>query len=79
MNIDALVCDVCGTEACWNGTLLCDGSIGGVTSRRAWLLSTCPAHATDGMTAAVRNNRRLLGLPPQDCTCAEARVLVTDT
>lgn len=31
----------------------------------------CPAHCNDWLYRAVRNNRRLSGLPPQDCTCAE--------
>ena len=29
----------------------------------------CPAHCDDWLYKAVRNNRRLSGLPPQDCTC----------
>lgn len=32
-------------------------------------VSGCPAHSEDWLYAAVRNNRRLGGLPPQDCTC----------
>lgn len=31
----------------------------------------CPAHSEDSLYAAVRNNRQLSGLPPQDCTCDE--------
>lgn len=29
----------------------------------------CPAHCDDWLYRAVRNNRRLAGLPLQDCTC----------
>ena len=29
----------------------------------------CPMHSRNWLYAAVRNNRRLGDLPPQDCTC----------
>lgn len=31
----------------------------------------CPAHSDDWLYRAVRNNRRLCDLPPQDCTCED--------
>jgi hypothetical protein len=31
----------------------------------------CPAHSEDWLYKAVRNNRRLSNLPPQNCTCDE--------
>lgn len=32
-------------------------------------VAECPAHSDDWLYGAVRNNRRLSGLPPQECTC----------
>lgn len=34
-------------------------------------VSGCPAHCGDWLYAAIRSNRRLSGLPPQNCTCDE--------
>lgn len=31
----------------------------------------CPMHSTDGLYAGVRNNRRLMDMPPQPCECDE--------
>ena len=31
----------------------------------------CPAHSDDWLYRAVRTNRRLSGLPAQECTCDE--------
>lgn len=40
----------------------------------------CPAHSDNWLYAAVRNNRRLSGLPPQECACARltADLPITD-